>query len=139
LPSTKFGGDFRCSWIRAVIPDNNFETSQRLARLPIGAFAFQSGVEAVRRIGLEWPQFRVEAETCPTIWTEDGVLVGHVDIDVRVVVGRRYANALELLRPDADLRNCDVIPESWIDLVIGLGHGGLKFSNCFTRSGSCSC
>ena len=47
-----------------------------------------------------------------TVWTEDGVLVGHVDIDVRVVVGRRYANALELLRPDADLRNCDVIPES---------------------------
>jgi hypothetical protein len=29
------------------------------------------------------------------------VLVGHVDIDVRVVVGRRYANALELLRSDA--------------------------------------
>ena len=74
--------------------------------------------ETVRRIGIERCQSRIEAEPRPTVGTEDRVHLAHIDVDVRVVMRRGHADALELRHPDADLRDAAVVPE------LGIAAGG---------------
>ena len=67
--------------------------------------------DAVRRVGIERCQSRIEAEPCRAIGTEDSVRLAHIDVDVRVVLRWGHADALELLHPDADFRDTAVVPE----------------------------
>ena len=67
--------------------------------------------EAVRRVGIERCQSRIEAEPRPSVGTEDRVRLAHIDVDVRVVLRRRHADALELPHPDADFGDAAVVPE----------------------------
>ena len=67
--------------------------------------------DAVRRVGVERWQSRIEAESRPAIRTGDRVRLSHIDVDVRVVVRWGHADALELLHPDADFRDAAVVPE----------------------------
>src|SRR5215475_11279253 len=67
--------------------------------------------DAVRRVGIERCQSRIEAEPRPAIGTGDSVRLAHIDVDVRVVVRWGHADALELLHPDADFRDTAVVPE----------------------------
>jgi len=66
---------------------------------------------AIRRVGIERCQSRIEAEPRPAIGTGDRVSLAHIDVDVRVVVRRGHADALELLHPDADFWDAAVVPE----------------------------
>src|SRR6267154_6418597 len=67
--------------------------------------------DAVRRIGIERCQSRIEAEPRRAIGTEDSVRLAHIDVDVRVVLRWGHADALELLHPDADFRDAVVVSE----------------------------
>src|SRR5579859_2646272 len=67
--------------------------------------------EAVWRVGIEWCQSRIEAEPRRAVGTEDRVRVAHIDVDVRVVLRRGHADALEFPHPDADFRDATVVPE----------------------------
>jgi len=67
--------------------------------------------EAVRRVGIERCQSRIETEPCRAIRTEDHVRLAHIDVDVRVVLWRGHADALEFPHPDADFRDAAVVPE----------------------------
>ena len=51
--------------------------------------------ETVRRVGIGRCQSRIEAEPRRAVGTKDRVRLAHIDIDVRMVLRRRYANALE--------------------------------------------
>src|SRR5258708_5232955 len=67
--------------------------------------------EAVRRVGIERCQSRIEAEPCRAVGTEDRVRLAHIDVGVRVVLRRGHADALEFPHPDADFRDAAVVPE----------------------------
>ena len=68
--------------------------------------------ETVRRVGVEWCQSRIEAESRCAVGAEDRVrLARHIDVDVRVVLRRGHADALEFPHPDADFRDAAVVPE----------------------------
>ena len=67
--------------------------------------------QAVRRIGFRRPEPRIEAEPRPAIGAENHVLLAHVDVDVRVIVRRRNAHAVEFLDAYSDLRDRAVVPE----------------------------
>src|SRR5271156_5833545 len=67
--------------------------------------------ETVRRFGIERCQSRIEAETGPTVGTEDRVRAAHIDVDLRLVLLCGHADALEFSHPDADLRDAAVVPE----------------------------
>ena len=67
--------------------------------------------ETVPRVGVERGQSRIEAEPRPAVRTKDRVRHAHIDVDVRMVLRRRYADALEFPHPDADFRDAAVIPE----------------------------
>src|SRR5689334_5444733 len=69
------------------------------------------GEQAVRRIGFRRPEPRIEAEPRPAIGAENRVLLAHVDVDVRVIVRRRNAHAVEFPHADSDLRDRAVVPE----------------------------
>ena len=69
------------------------------------------GKDAVRRVGIERCQSRIEAESRRAIGTEDSVRLAHIDVDVRVVLRWGHADALELRHPDADFRDTAVVPE----------------------------
>jgi len=73
--------------------------------------------ETVRRIGIERCQSRIEAEPRPTVGTEDRVHLAHIDVDVRVVMRRGHADALEFPHPDADFGDAAVVPELQIAAV----------------------
>ena len=75
--------------------------------------------DAVRRVGIERCQSRIEAEPRAAIGTGDGVRLAHIDVDVRVVMRRGHADAVELLHPDADFRDAAVVPEL---LIAAAGH-----------------
>jgi hypothetical protein len=82
--------------------------------------------QAVGRVGLPWTQARVEAEQGRAVGTPDRVVVARVEVDVRMILGRRYADALEHLDPDPDLRHGIVVPE--------LGIGAIHYGAPPTRS-----
>ena len=67
--------------------------------------------DAVRRIGIERCQSRIEAEPRPAIGTGDYVCLAHIDVDVRVVVRWGHADALEFPHADTDFRDAAVVPE----------------------------
>jgi hypothetical protein len=67
--------------------------------------------ETVRRVGIEWCQSRIEAEPRPAVGTEDRVRLGHIDVDVRVVLRWGHADALEFPHPDADFGDAAVVSE----------------------------
>ena len=67
--------------------------------------------DAVRRVGIERCQSRIESESRPAIGTGDRVSLAHIDVDVRVVVRRGRADALEFLHPDANSRDASVVLE----------------------------
>ena len=67
--------------------------------------------QAVLRIGLERRQSQIVAIPCRAVRAEDRVVVAYVDIDVRMIVRRGNADAVEFLHPDADLRDRAVVPE----------------------------
>jgi hypothetical protein len=67
--------------------------------------------DAVRRIGIERCQSRIEAEPRPAIGTEDRVRLGHIDVDVRMVLRWGHAYALEFSHPDADFGKAAVVSE----------------------------
>src|ERR1700730_3031127 len=69
------------------------------------------GKETVRRVGIERCQSRIEAEPRPAVGTEDRVRLAHIDIDVRVVLRRGHADALEFPHPDIDFGDAAVVPE----------------------------
>lgn len=48
-----------------------------------------------------------------TVETEDRIGLAHIDVNVRVVVRRGRADALEFPDPDADFRDSVVVPEFW--------------------------
>jgi hypothetical protein len=85
-PNNKPGGYWRLSWIRI-------------------------DEQAVRRIGFRRPEPRIEAEPRPAIGAKNRVLLAHVDVDVRVIVRRRNADAVEFPDADSDLRDRAVVPE----------------------------
>ena len=66
---------------------------------------------AVRRLGIQRCQSRIEAESCRAVGTEDRVRLAHIDVDVRVVLRRGYADALEFPHPDADFGDAVVVSE----------------------------
>src|SRR6185312_10226973 len=67
--------------------------------------------EAVRRVGIDRCQSRIEPEPRRAVGTEDRVRLAHIDVDVRVVLRRGYADALEFLHPDRNFRDAVVVPE----------------------------
>src|SRR6266478_3474047 len=67
--------------------------------------------DAVRRVGIERCQSRIEAEPRRAIGTEDRVRLSHIDVDVRVVLRWGHADALEFPHPDADFWDAAVVPE----------------------------
>jgi hypothetical protein len=67
--------------------------------------------EAVRRVGIERCQSRIEAEPRRAVGTEDRVRLAHIDVNVRVVLWRGHADALEFPHSDADFRDAAVVPE----------------------------
>ena len=67
--------------------------------------------ETIRRVGIGRCQLRIEAEPRRAVGTEDRVRLAHIDIDVRMVLRMRYADAPEFPHPDADFRDAAVIPE----------------------------
>src|SRR5258708_19538870 len=67
--------------------------------------------DAVRGVGIERCQSRIEAEPCRAVGTEERVRRAHIDVDVRVVRRRGHADALEFPHPDADFRDAAVVPE----------------------------
>ena len=69
--------------------------------------------ETVRRVGIKRRQSRIEAEPRRTVETEDRIRLAHIDVNVRVVVRRGRADALEFPDPDADFRDTVVVPEFW--------------------------
>lgn len=72
----------------------------------------QASIDAYRRmVGLDRPQVGVEAEQGGAVGANDRALVAHIEVDVRVVMWRRDANALEFLDPNADFRDGVVVPE----------------------------
>ena len=73
--------------------------------------------DAVRRIGIERCQSGIEAKPRRAIGTEDRVHLAHIDVDVRVVLRRGHADALEFPHPDADFRDAAVVPELRIAAV----------------------
>ena len=68
--------------------------------------------DAVGRFGIERCQSRIEAEPRRAIGTEDRVHLAHIDVDVRVVLRRRHADALEFPHPDADFQDAAVDNET---------------------------
>jgi len=66
---------------------------------------------AVRRVGIGRCQSRIEAEPRRAVEAKDRVRLAHIDVDVRMVLRRRYADAPEFPHPDADFRDAAVIPE----------------------------
>jgi len=70
--------------------------------------------ETVRWVGIERRQSRIEAEPRRAVETEDRVRLAHIDVEVRVVLRRGCADALELPHPDPDFRNATVVPEHQI-------------------------
>ena len=64
-----------------------------------------------RRVGIGRCPLRIEAEPRRAVGTKDRVRLAHIDIDVRMVLRRRYANALEFAHTDADFRDAAVVPE----------------------------
>ena len=68
--------------------------------------------ETVRRVGIERCQSRVEAEPRRAVGTQDRVRLAHIDVDVRVVLRWRLADAHEFLHPDADFRDAAVVFET---------------------------
>src|SRR5262245_15341206 len=67
--------------------------------------------QTVRRVGLAWTQARVEAEQGRAVGAPNRGVAAHGEVNVRVIVGRLHADALDLLDPDADLRHGIVVPE----------------------------
>jgi hypothetical protein len=67
--------------------------------------------ETVGRVGIERRQSRIEAEPRPAVGTEDRVRLGHIDVDVRVVLRWGDAYALKFPHPDADFGNAAVVSE----------------------------
>ena len=67
--------------------------------------------ETVRRVGIERCQSRIEVEPRPAVGTEERVRLAHIDVDVRVVLRRGPADALEFPHPDANFRDAAVVPE----------------------------
>jgi hypothetical protein len=87
-----------------------------VSRLCSGCVIFSK--EAVGRVGFERRQSRIEAEPRPAIGTKDRVRRTHIDVDVRVVLRRGHANAVEFPHPDPDFRDPAVVPE--LRIVVGL-------------------
>ena len=67
--------------------------------------------EAVRRVRFVRRKPRVETELSRAIGTKDRLRLSHIDVDVRMVLRRRNADAVESSDPDTDFRNASVIPE----------------------------
>ena len=67
--------------------------------------------ETVWRVSIERCQSKIEAEPRSAVETEDRVRFAQIDVNVRVVVRRRHADALEFPDPDTDFRDAVVVPE----------------------------
>jgi hypothetical protein len=67
--------------------------------------------QTVGRVGIELCQSRIEAEPGAAVGTEDRVRLGHIDVDVRMVLRWGHAYALEFPHPDADFGNAAVVSE----------------------------
>lgn len=68
-------------------------------------------VPTVRRVGCERSQSRIEAKAGRAVGTKDRILVAHADVDVRMILWRRHADAAKFPCPDPDLRGRIVVPE----------------------------
>ncbi len=68
-------------------------------------------IDTVRRVGLGWPQSRIKTEQCRAIGAKNHVLAAHVEINVRVIMWRGHADAVEFPYPDTDLWSCVIVPE----------------------------
>jgi hypothetical protein len=63
------------------------------------------------------PEGRIMTIERRTIWTDDLYRVAHIEIDVRMIVRRQGAHALEFARTDFDQRNAGFVVEMRDDLV----------------------
>ena len=72
---------------------------------------FTISKETVGRVGIERCQSRIEAEPRPAVGTEDRAGLGHIDVDMRVVLRWGHANALEFPHPDGDFGDAAVVSE----------------------------
>lgn len=66
---------------------------------------------AVRRLGIERPEPRIISVPCCAVRAKDRVLVAHVDVNVRMVVRRRSADAIEFPCPDPNFSSRAVVSE----------------------------
>ena len=87
----------------------NLDWTCRALRLRLGRALVSN--ETVRRVGIERCQSRIEAEPRPAVGTEDRVRPAHIDVDVRVVLRRGPADALEFPHPDKNFRDAAIVPE----------------------------
>ena len=68
-------------------------------------------IDTVLRVGLGSPQSRIKAEQCRAIGAKNRVLAAHVEIDMRVILWRGHADAVEFPHPDTDLWSRMIVPE----------------------------
>jgi hypothetical protein len=94
---------------RASITSRPETATTNLAALVL--FWIRIDEQAVRRVGFQRPESRIEAEARRAIGAENRVLLAHVDVDVRVIVRRRNADTVEFPDADSDLRDRAVVPE----------------------------
>ncbi len=66
-------------------------------------------IDTVLRVGLGWPQSRIKTEQSRAIRAKNRVLAAHVEIDVRVILWRGHADAVEFPHPDTDLWSCMIV------------------------------
>jgi hypothetical protein len=78
---------------------------------PLCSGCVMVGKVAVRRVGIGRDQSSIEAEPRRAIGTEDRVCLAHIYVDMRIILRRRYADALEFPHPDADFRDATVVLE----------------------------
>ncbi len=67
--------------------------------------------ETVGRVGTERCQSRIEAEPRYAVGTQDRVRLGHIDVDVRVILRWGHPDAFEFPHPDADFGDAAVVSE----------------------------
>jgi hypothetical protein len=68
-------------------------------------------IDTVLRVGLGWPQLQIKTEQRRAIGAENRVLATHIEINVRVILWRGHADAVEFPDPDTDLGSCMIVPE----------------------------
>jgi hypothetical protein len=92
----------------SCLPKRLWNTTNRLHRLT-WPFLSRGLVDAVGRLGSTRSQANVIYEFRRAIWAQDVGFPGHVQIDVRMVMGRVRTDAVEFRRSDSDHGRPDIV------------------------------